>query len=272
MKVRDLMTRDVEALAPGATLEEAAQKMAASNVGSLPVLVDRRPVGVITDRDIVVRALAEGLRASETKVSSVMSADVVRCREDDDVEKAAGIMAEARLRRIPVVDAAGELTGVVALGDIPLDAAEPRETFPAGDSLSSLIKDELAAAETYRQALETVRGHGAEELRRIESAHEEAALVLSERMKGFGGTPPVGTGLWGAWSKAIEDSDRFFGERAVLKLLKLGEEQAAADYARALKNEAVGPELSELIAKTLMPKTLEHAAAIESILRQRPGP
>jgi CBS domain-containing protein len=272
MKVRELMTRDVEALAPGATLEEAAQKMAASNVGSLPVLVGRKPVGVITDRDIVVRALAEGMKPSETKVSSVMSADVVRCSEDDEVETAASLMAEARLRRLPVVDSAGELTGVVALGDIPFDAAEPRASFPAGESLSSLIKDELAAAETYRQALQTVRGPGAEELRRIESDHEEAALVLSERMKGLGGTPPVGTGLWGAWSKAIEDSDRFFDERAVLRLLKLGEEQGAADYARALKNKAVDPELQDLIEKTLLPKTLLHASAIEAILRQRPGP
>jgi len=271
MKVKELMSRDVDSLAPGATLLEAAQKMAGSNLGSLPVLVDRKPVGVITDRDIVVRALAEGMKPADTKVESIMTSDVVRCREDDDVEKAAGLMAEARLRRILVVNGADELTGVVALGDIALEPEAPR-AGPEGGSLSSLIKEELAAAETYRQALQTVRGPGTEELRRIESDHEEAALILSERMKGLGGTPPVGSGLWGAWSKTIEDSERFFDERAVLKMLKLGEEQGAADYARALKNKAVDPELRELIANTLMPKTLLHAAAIENILRQRPGP
>ncbi len=269
MKVRELMSRDVDSIPPDATLEQAAQKMAGTELGSLPVLVRGKPVGVITDRDIVVRALAEGLKPSETKVESVMTSEVVQCREDDDVEKAAGLMAEAHLRRILVVNGADELTGIVALGDIALEAAEPAAP---GESLSSLIKDELAAAETYRQALQTVRGPGSEELRRIESEHEEAALILSERMKGLGGTPPVGSGLWGAWSKTIEDSERFFDERAVLKMLKLGEEQGAADYARALKNKAVDPELQELIANTLMPKTLLHAAAIENILRQRPGP
>ena len=111
MKVKEMMSRDVDSLAPEATLLEAAQKMAGSNLGSLPVLVGRKPVGVITDRDIVVRALAEGLKPAETKVESVMTSDVVQCREDDDVEKAAGLMAESRLRRILVVNGSDELTG-----------------------------------------------------------------------------------------------------------------------------------------------------------------
>jgi hypothetical protein len=143
-----------------------------------------------------------------------------------------------------------------------------RET---NESLSYLIKDELAAAETYRQALETVRGPGADELRRIESEHEEAALVLSDRMKGLGGLPPEGGGLWGAWAKTIEGSERFFDERAILKMLKLGEEQGAADYARVLKKRALDESLHELIKNTLMPKTLLHSAAIERLLRARAG-
>ena len=266
MKVRDMMSRSVEALETDSTLEEAARKMAGSDSDSLPVLSAGKPVGVITERDIVVRALAEGLKPAETTVESVMSPDVLSCREDDDVEKAVGLMTRERVERILVVNAADELTGTVALGDL----APGAPAAPAG-ALASLIKEELAAAETYRQALETVRGSGADELRRIESEHEEAALALSDRLQGLGGKPPSGVGLWGAWGRAIEDSERFFDERAILNILKLGEEQGAADYARAIKDGGLPSELRALIKNTLMPRTLLHASAISRLLQARAG-
>lgn len=280
MKVKELMRRDVEVLAPSATLKEAAQRMADSDAGSLPVLLGGKLVGVITDRDIVVSALAEGLKPGETTVASIMTSDVVCCQDEDAAEIAVDLMTKRKVERVLVLNDAGEFAGIVSRDDLatwvseetPSRTEPPRPRPGTQESLSFLIKDELAAAETYRQALETIRGPGADELRRIETEHEEAALILSERMKGLGGLPPTGAGLWGAWARTIEDSERFFEERAILKILKLGEEQGAADYARALKSRAIEPELHELILNTLMPKTLLHASAISRLLQTRAGP
>lgn len=266
MKVKELMRRNVASLDPRSTIEEAAQTMADSDSGSLPVLSGGKPIGVISGRDIVVRALAEGLKPEETTVESVMTADPVYCREEDDVEKAAGLMIESRLRRILVLKETGELAGIVALGDLGAEKSDAAET------LSSLIRNENAAAETYRQALQTIRGPGADELRRMEAEHEEAARALSERMRGGGRLPPPADGLWGAWSKAIEGSDRFFDEVAVLKILKLGEEQGAADYARALKSASIGLDVAEMIRGDLRPKAERRAEAIGRLIRLRkPG-
>ena len=118
MKIKELMGSGVEALETGATLEQAAQLMADADVGSLPVVREGRPVGIITDRDIVVRAVAEGLPPAATKVEDVMTSDLVSCGENDDDRKAAAIMAANRVRRLVVVDGSGRLAGMVALADL----------------------------------------------------------------------------------------------------------------------------------------------------------
>ncbi|UPT73691.1 MAG: CBS domain-containing protein [Elusimicrobiota bacterium] len=296
MKIKDLMRRGVQALEPDATVEDAARRMADAGVGSLPVVSSGRPVGVVTDRDIVVRALAEGLKPKETAVESVMTPEVVYCREDDEAADAAKRMAQAQVRRLLVLDAKGALVGVVSLGDLAVEGepaarealagvSAPSEELSQGThsggprlrgggeggSLSSLIKDELAAAETYRQALETVRGAEAEDLRRFETEHEEAARVLQAKLAGLGVEPPAGTGLWGAWARAIEGSERFFDERAVLKILKLGEERGAADYEEALRDPAVGAELRALIVDSLLPAATARAAALGRLVARRRG-
>lgn len=118
MKIKEVMSSGVEVLDSDATLEEAAQVMADADVGIVPVVRERVPVGFITDRDIVVRAVAAGLAPGATPVEAVMTRDVVRCGEDADVEDAAAIMTASQLRRLLVVNAQGEFAGIVTLADL----------------------------------------------------------------------------------------------------------------------------------------------------------
>lgn len=118
--IADVMTPDVEVLRPEETLRDAARAMADLDVGSLPVCDGRRLVGMITDRDITIRAVAEG-KSVDTAVSEVMTDNVVWCVETDSVDDVLQQMADAQIRRIPVVDANRQLVGIVALGDIALE-------------------------------------------------------------------------------------------------------------------------------------------------------
>lgn len=117
MKISDVMSRDVQVATPGDSLRQVAQRMAQSDIGSLPVEDGGRLVGMITDRDIVVRAVAEGLDGAAT-VAKVMSTTVTSCSIDDDLEEVSDKMADAQVRRLPVLDGGGKLVGVVALGDL----------------------------------------------------------------------------------------------------------------------------------------------------------
>ncbi|MEP6791273.1 MAG: CBS domain-containing protein [Ramlibacter sp.] len=126
--VSNVMTRSVRTLAPGDTLVQAAQAMKELNVGVIPVCEAGALVGMVTDRDIVVRGLALGLDSRTARLSEVMSADVRTVRDDADVDQILGDMARSQVRRLPVVDAQGGLVGIVSLGDIAtrdsLDKAE----------------------------------------------------------------------------------------------------------------------------------------------------
>ncbi|HET9451048.1 MAG TPA: CBS domain-containing protein [Aggregicoccus sp.] len=135
MKIREVMTREVTGIAPERTLKDAAELMKALNVGSLPVLEHGRLSGVVTDRDLVVRGLAEGLDPFQTPVRSVMSAGAFTCHLDDDVVQAAEQMRELQVRRLLVVDDRGHLAGIVALGDLALDVED--ETL-AGRTLEAI--------------------------------------------------------------------------------------------------------------------------------------
>jgi CBS domain-containing protein len=118
MQVSEIMTRDVELVSPDMPIPEAARRMRDGDVGALPVGDEERLMGMVTDRDIVVRAIAEDRLPSECTVSDVLSQDVQSCRESDSVEDAANIMAEHQIRRLPVLDENQRLVGIVALGDI----------------------------------------------------------------------------------------------------------------------------------------------------------
>lgn len=117
MKVRDIMTSDPSTLTPQSTLGEAATLMKQEDCGSLPILEGGKLVGIITDRDIVVRAIADGKDPKSCKVSDVMSADPVTVSPDTSVDEAQRIMSERQVRRLPVVDD-GRLVGIVVIGQI----------------------------------------------------------------------------------------------------------------------------------------------------------
>ena len=125
MQVLDVMTREVETIAPDASLQQAAEAMEAGDVGSLPVCQGRRLLGAITDRDIVVRGVATGASPVDMLVRDCMSDDIAYVFEDEEVEAALKRMEALQVRRLVVLDRQKNLVGIVSLGDI---AAEPRAT------------------------------------------------------------------------------------------------------------------------------------------------
>jgi CBS domain-containing protein len=126
MKIKDVMTRGVEVVRPDATLQEAAAKMKSLDVGPVPVCENDRVLGIITDRDIVVRAVAEGRDARTTRVQEVMTREVFSCGEEDDVKDAAKTMKQRQIRRLVVLTADKRLAGIVSLGDIAVDTGDDK--------------------------------------------------------------------------------------------------------------------------------------------------
>lgn len=118
MRVADLMTRDVEFIAPDAPVSAAAELMGELDVGALPVGSPSDLRGIVTDRDLLYRVVARGADASQVRVEEVLTAPVVTCRETEDLTAALDLMAANHLRRLPVTDAAGRVTGWITLADI----------------------------------------------------------------------------------------------------------------------------------------------------------
>ena len=126
MQVSQAMTPDVVSVPPDTTLMEAARLMKGLDVGPLPVRDDGRLIGVVTDRDITVRATAEGRDPLTTEVREVMTPNVVYCRQDEDVREVAKLMQDAQLRRLLVVDGEMRLVGIVSLGDLVLHSGDDK--------------------------------------------------------------------------------------------------------------------------------------------------
>jgi CBS domain-containing protein len=122
-KVRDAMTASVRTAAPTESLADAAKAMKQEDVGSLPVVEDGRLVGVITDRDIVVRAVAEQGDPRSIRVTEIASREVVTVEPEQDLDEALALMARHKVRRLPVVEN-GALVGVLAQADVALEAKE----------------------------------------------------------------------------------------------------------------------------------------------------
>ena len=134
--VQDVMTRDPRTATPSLSLTEAAQIMKSEDAGSLPVVEDGRLVGMVTDRDIVVRAVAEGVDPRVLTVGDIASRPAVAVTPSQDLEDALAMMAQYQVRRLPVVEWDDVLVGILAQADVALNVKEKR----AGEALEEISK------------------------------------------------------------------------------------------------------------------------------------
>jgi len=146
MKVKDISTSDPQCISPDASLTEAARKMRLLDIGMLPVCENDHLVGTVTDRDITVRAVAEGFDPKTVKVRQMMTQEVVYCFENRSVEEAAHLMEEKKIRRLPVLDQEKHLVGIVSIGDL---AARAHERKLAGEVLEHVAQRARGSAETW---------------------------------------------------------------------------------------------------------------------------
>jgi len=136
MNVDSVMTREVAVVNPKDSVRTAAETLKRLDIGSAPVCNGRSLVGMITDRDITIRAVAEGRNPLNTTVEQVMSRDVVYCFDDQDVDEVAEAMAASQVRRMPIVNRQHELVGIVSLGDLAVDVAD--------DEMSGEVLEEVS--------------------------------------------------------------------------------------------------------------------------------
>lgn len=150
--VKDVMTLGVQTLAPHDTVEQAARVMESLDVGVLPVCDGARLVGMLTDRDIVVRGVAQGLPATTTPLEDVMSAQVEWVFEDEGLTEVTARMQQLQIRRLPVLDRDKRLVGMLSLGDL----AAKGDAHQAGDGLADIS----APARPTRIGLSASTGNG----------------------------------------------------------------------------------------------------------------
>lgn len=136
MQIQEIMTPNPEMISVDASLMDAAEKMKDLDVGMIPVAQEGSVVGILTDRDIVVRGIAENKDPSETKVKDIMSTDVVTCPVDSSVEDAVNAMEQNKVRRLIITERSGKPAGIVSLGDIATKAHQKVEM--GGEALSKV--------------------------------------------------------------------------------------------------------------------------------------
>ncbi|MFL5240901.1 MAG: CBS domain-containing protein [Gemmataceae bacterium] len=137
MQVNEVMTPGVECTQPNATLQRVAQRMKELNIGTLPVCDDGgRLVGMVTDRDITVRAVADGRDPRTCLIREVMTPNIVYCFEDQDVAEAADLMMENQIRRLVVLNRDKKLIGIVSLGDLAVDTGDEHLVGSALEAVS----------------------------------------------------------------------------------------------------------------------------------------
>lgn len=136
MKIKEIMTKDVATITEEGTVEDAADIMKQYDVGAVPVCCEQKIIGIVTDRDIAVRSIAEGKDYKKVKAREIMTSNPVLGNPEMDVSEAASIMSEKQVRRLPVVEKnTSVLVGIVSLGDI---AVEPKYEDNCGAVLSNI--------------------------------------------------------------------------------------------------------------------------------------
>jgi len=141
MKVKDKMTKSVASVTPDTTVDQVAQLMEKHNIGAIPIVDQDNLVGIVTDRDIVIRNIAEGKDPKTTPVSSVMTTHVVSVTPDADVNEVADKMAQNQIRRVPVVEN-NKLVGILSIGDIATDRMFDMEASKALTEISKPARPE----------------------------------------------------------------------------------------------------------------------------------
>jgi len=136
MRCREIMASSVKTATRGMTLQEVAVMMRDGDMGSVPVVEDGKLVGIVTDRDIVVRSIADG-KGSDSIVGDAMTGEVFSVRPDDFVFEAIRLMGDKQVRRLPVVNENGELAGIIAMADVALEMEDEREIAETLEEISS---------------------------------------------------------------------------------------------------------------------------------------
>lgn len=136
MRCREIMTSDVRTATRDMTLQQVAVLMRDGDMGSIPVVEDGKLVGIVTDRDMVVRSIAEG-NGADTPVSEAMTTEVFSVKPDDFAFEAIRIMGDRQVRRIPVVGENGELAGIIAMADVALEMEDQVEIAETLEDISS---------------------------------------------------------------------------------------------------------------------------------------
>jgi len=130
MKCKEIMTKDPVCCLPGDTVDQAAQLMKDEDVGSVPVVADqqtKRLLGIVTDRDLAVKVVAEARQIAAVKVEEVMTRNPVTCHDDDDLQQAIDAMEQHQVRRIPIMDDDGRIVGIIAQADVATRINEPEQ-------------------------------------------------------------------------------------------------------------------------------------------------
>ncbi len=139
MKVLECMTKSVEIGRPDMTIREAAEKMRDWDFGILPIGKNDRLIGVITDRDIVIRAVAEGLDPQKSKIEEIISERVLYCYEDQDLDDVVRNLGDNQVRRMPVLNRQKRLVGILSLGDIAVTEEDPEKVDDALARISQKV-------------------------------------------------------------------------------------------------------------------------------------
>jgi CBS domain-containing protein len=135
-KCSEIMTRNVKTASREATLQEVAALMRDGDMGAMPIVEDNKLVGIVTDRDIVIRAIAEGKDVS-TAIGGVMTSEIFAVRENDFVFEAIRLMGDKQVRRVPIINETGELVGIIAMADVALETEDEREIAETLEEISS---------------------------------------------------------------------------------------------------------------------------------------